>query len=84
MSAGRIWLAYQQCDVAGEGKYSPAELTDISVTRDPKLKAEIAVRTGRTSVPQIFVGDTHVGGFDDLYALDKSGGLDKLLAEQQA
>ncbi len=50
------------------------------VSRDPGLRDEMVERTGRTSVPQIFVGDTHVGGFDELYSLDTSGELDKLLA----
>jgi glutaredoxin 3 len=36
-------------------------------------------KTGRRTVPQIYIGDTHVGGFDDLYALDQAGGLDPLL-----
>ena len=39
-------------------------------------------RSGRTSVPHIFIGDTHVGGFDELYELDKKGELDKLLAAE--
>ena len=50
------------------------------VSRDPKLRAEMVERSGRTTVPQVFIGDRHVGGFDDLCALDKSGELDKLLA----
>ncbi len=50
------------------------------VSRDPGLRDEMVERTGRTSVPQIFVGETHVGGFDELYSLDTSGELDKLLA----
>lgn len=50
------------------------------VSRDPELRDEMVQRTGRTSVPQIFVGETHVGGFDELYSLDTSGELDKLLA----
>lgn len=37
-------------------------------------------KTGRRTVPQIYIGDTHVGGFDDLAALDRAGGLDPLLA----
>lgn len=53
---------------------------DIAVTDDPALHAEMLERSGRTSVPQIFIGETHVGGFDELYALDHSGELDKLLA----
>lgn len=50
------------------------------VSRDPKLRAEMVERSGRTSVPQVFIGDHHVGGFDDLCELDQSGELDKLLA----
>ena len=50
------------------------------VSRDPGLRAEMEKRSGRTTVPQIFIGDTHVGGFDDLCELDKSGELDKLLS----
>ena len=50
------------------------------VSRDPGLRDEMVERTGSTSVPQIFVGNTHVGGFDELYSLDTSGELDKLLA----
>lgn len=50
------------------------------VSRDPGLREEMVERTGKTSVPQIFVGNTHVGGFDELCSLDTSGELDKLLA----
>ena len=57
--------------------------TDISITNDENLRREMIERSGRTSVPQIFIGETHVGGFDDLYALDKSGELDTLLAGDQ-
>jgi len=45
----------------------------------PKLRAEMRTRSGRTSVPQIFIGDTHIGGCDELYALEDSGQLDALL-----
>ncbi len=54
---------------------------DVVVTKDASMLAEMAARSGRRSVPQIFVGDIHVGGFDELCSLDKSGELDKLLAE---
>lgn len=57
--------------------------TDISITGDEGVRQEMIERSGRTSVPQIFIGETHVGGFDDLYALDKSGELDTLLAGDQ-
>jgi glutaredoxin 3 len=51
----------------------------IRVDLDPEQKTVMMQRTGRRSVPQIYVGDTHVGGFDDLYALDQAGRLDPLL-----
>ena len=54
---------------------------DVVVSRDADRLAEMEARSGRRSVPQIFVGDKHVGGFDELCSLDKSGELDKLLAE---
>ena len=52
---------------------------DIAVHMDAEKREEMEQRSGRTSVPQIFIGDHHVGGFDELCALDKSGELDKLL-----
>jgi len=51
-----------------------------SVDGNPELRAEMESRSGRTSVPQIFFGDTHVGGFDDMAALDADGELDALYA----
>ena len=54
--------------------------TDISVAGDPALRSEMEERSGRSTVPQIFIGDSPIGGFDELYALDKSGELDKILA----
>ncbi|TAK47452.1 MAG: glutaredoxin 3 [Xanthobacteraceae bacterium] len=54
---------------------------EFDVTNDPPQREEMTRRAnGRTTVPQIFVGDTHVGGCDDLYALDNEGRLDSLLA----
>ena len=52
----------------------------VRVDLDPARRAEMMERTGRRTVPQIFVGSVHVGGFDDLVALDRSGGLEPLLA----
>lgn len=54
---------------------------DIVVSKDADRLAEMQARSGRRSVPQVFVGDKHIGGFDELSSLDKSGDLDKLLAE---
>jgi glutaredoxin 3 len=54
---------------------------EIDVSRDPSLRAAMTQRAhGRRTVPQIFVGDTHVGGSDELHALDHAGKLDPLLA----
>lgn len=52
----------------------------IRVDLDPARREEMMTRTGRRTVPQIFIGDTHVGGCDDLFALDSAGKLDSLLA----
>jgi glutaredoxin 3 len=52
---------------------------EIDISRDPALAAEVREKTGRQTVPQIFIGDYHVGGCDDLYALDAEGKLDELL-----
>ena len=51
----------------------------IRVDLDAEQRAIMMKRTGRRTVPQSYVGDTHVGGFDDLYALDQAGRLDPLL-----
>ncbi len=64
-------------------KKKGVDYTDISITADNVRRQEMIERSGRTSVPQIFIGETHVGGFDDLYALEKSGELDALLAGDQ-
>lgn len=55
--------------------------TEIDVGRDPSLREAMTRRAnGRRTVPQIFIGETHVGGCDDLHELDHAGGLDPLLA----
>lgn len=51
----------------------------IRVDLQPEQRAEMMQKTGRRTVPQIYIGDTHVGGFDDLSALDHAGKLDSLL-----
>jgi len=56
-------------------------ITKIRIDEDPARRDEMIARTGRRTVPQIFIGDTHVGGYDDLAALDRAGGLGPLLAE---
>jgi len=51
----------------------------VRVDLEPEKRAEMMERTGRRTVPQIYIGDTHVGGFDELAALDHAGKLDALL-----
>ena len=53
--------------------------TEINVDGQPQVRAEMARKAGRTSVPQIWIGATHVGGCDDLHALERAGRLDALL-----
>ena len=53
---------------------------EVVVDGQPDLRAEMARRAGRSSVPQIWINGTHVGGCDDLIALDRSGKLDTMLA----
>ncbi len=52
---------------------------EFRIDLESQLRVEMEQRSGRTSVPQIFVGDTHIGGFDDMYALERRGTLDVLL-----
>ena len=56
------------------------EITKILVDSTPDGFKDMIELTGRRTVPQIFIGDRHIGGFDDLAALDRQGGLDPLLA----
>ncbi len=58
-----------------------AEIEKVRIDLDPTRRDEMIARTGRRTVPQIFVGPTHVGGFDDLSALDREGRLTALLAQ---
>ncbi len=57
-----------------------ATIDKIRVDLQPEQRAVMMEKTGRRTVPQIYIGDTHVGGFDDLSALDRAGRLDRLLA----
>ncbi len=57
-----------------------AAIDKIRVDLEPERRAEMMERTGRRTVPQIYIGEQHVGGFDELSALDRAGQLDELLA----
>lgn len=54
-------------------------IEEVRIDLDAERRDEMMQRTGRRTVPQIYIGDTHVGGCDDLYALDAAGGLKPLL-----
>jgi glutaredoxin 3 len=54
----------------------------IRVDLQPARRSEMMERTGRRTVPQIYIGERHIGGFDELAALDAAGGLDPLLADE--
>lgn len=57
------------------------EYSEIAVDSDPAMRRKLITLSGRHTVPQIWVGDTHVGGCDDLYHLSQSGQLDVMIAE---
>jgi glutaredoxin 3 len=56
-----------------------ASYSELRIDTDPNARAEMMAKTKRTSVPQIFINGTHVGGYDDMVALDRAGGLKPLL-----
>jgi glutaredoxin 3 len=60
------------------------EIAKVRVDLEPGLRQEMMKITGRRTVPQIWIGETHVGGYDDLVALDRAGGLDPLLTGTEA
>ncbi|HAD47208.1 MAG TPA: glutaredoxin 3 [Alcanivorax sp.] len=62
--------------LAGKG----ARVHEIDVDREPEARREMMARSGRRTVPQIWIGDRHVGGCDELFALERTGELDDLLA----
>ncbi len=57
------------------------EYREIGVDANPELRLEMMEKSGRRTVPQIWIGATHVGGFDDLWSLERSGELEPLLAD---
>lgn len=60
-------------------KQKEATYHEIDIEIDPKSREEMIERSGRLTVPQIFIGERHIGGYDDMKALDDEGGLDPLL-----
>ncbi len=72
------WCPYCQ-RASGLLKTKNLQFTSIDVEEDPKFRHEMIARSGRRTVPQIFIADKHIGGCDDLFALDGSGELDRLI-----
>lgn len=62
-------------------KSKGADFKELVIDRDPDLRAEMMQRSGRRTVPQIWIGEQHIGGCDDLYAMERSGKLGPLLAQ---
>ncbi|VAW68945.1 Glutaredoxin 3 (Grx3) [hydrothermal vent metagenome] len=85
MSQSQITVYYAPfCPYCGWAKQllenKNVEFAQVNVNDSSELRQEMEQRSGRTSVPQIFIGDTHVGGYDDMAALDDKGQLDSLIA----
>jgi glutaredoxin 3 len=72
------WCLYCQ-RARGLFAQKKVEFSEINIEDDAKLREEMIARSNRRTVPQIFIGDRHVGGFDDLFELDRSGELDRLI-----
>ena len=60
------------------------EIEKVRIDLDPAARQDMMSKTGRRTVPQIYIGEQHVGGYDDLAALDRAGGLTPLLAPSEA
>lgn len=85
MSQAAITVYYAPfCPYCGWAKQllesKKVEFTLINVNDSAEIRQEMEQRAGQTSVPQIFIGDTHVGGYDDMAALDDKNELDQLIA----
>jgi glutaredoxin 3 len=78
------WCPYCQRAKALLRQRGIESFEDIRIDLEPSRRAEMIRETGRYTVPQIFIGETHVGGCDDLVALDRRGALVPLLAGQAA
>ncbi|MDE2427473.1 MAG: glutaredoxin 3 [Burkholderiales bacterium] len=78
---GTQWCGYCQSAERLLQRKGVTDIAKIDVDQDQTAFKAMTERTGRRMVPQIFIGDLHVGGFDDLSAMDRSGQLDNLLQQ---
>jgi glutaredoxin 3 len=77
----KSWCPY--CERARELlKHKNVAFQEIDIETQPGQREDMIRRSGQHTVPQIFIGDRHIGGSDDLYALDAAGGLDPLLQQR--
>ena len=78
-----IVYSSDSCPYCSRAKYllenKGVAFKEIKVDGKPQVRAEMTQKAGRTSVPQIWIGEKHIGGCDDLYALERAGKLDALL-----
>jgi glutaredoxin 3 len=81
LTYGNIEPFYQQIIISPINS-DVTEINKIQIDTDPALRAEMMEKTGRRTVPQIYIGEKHIGGFDDLRALDLAGELDPLLVRE--
>ncbi len=83
-SADIVMYATQWCPYCARAralfKAKGVSWTEIDIEAVEGARAQMQERSGRRTVPQIFIGERHIGGCDDLHALDEAGGLDPLLA----
>lgn len=84
MSADVVVYTTRSCPYCVQAKQlltrKGAAFREIDVSHDDALRQDVMARSGRRTVPQIWIDEYHVGGFDDLYALERAGRLDALLA----
>ena len=84
MSAAIIMYSTRFCPYCVRARFllesKNVEFTDIGVDAQPELRREMTEKSGRRTVPQIWIGEQHVGGFDDLAQLERQGRLDELLS----
>lgn len=84
VSDGVVMYSTRFCPYCMQARYllegKGVSYTDISVEGQPELRREMTARSGRHTVPQIWIGEQHVGGYDDLARLDLEGRLDQLLS----
>ncbi|MGC6494411.1 MAG: glutaredoxin 3 [Myxococcota bacterium] len=76
------WCGYCRAAKRFLAQVKGVHVQEIDITDQPEQRKALAEQTGQVTVPQIFIGETHVGGYTELRALDAAGGLDSLLSSE--